>query len=431
MPDRQFPSQTSRPRVLAIAYACHPDKGSEEGVGWGWTRMLAQRHDVTVITAAFQRPGIEAALSQLGVEAHHPRFEYVPHRRWHYAPTPRWRRIENSSLKPLMNLAYAAWQRDAYRLARQLHARSRFDLVHLLTYVGFRFPGQFWKLDAPFVWGPIGGLENTSWRFLPMLGPHDGLYYAARNTINSLQKRLLPGPKRAFRKARGGIIAATSGIQREILRCYGQPSDVICEVGPPLDAQAAPAWREPGMPLRIVWSGQHLSGKALPLLLRALAGLPDELAWELDILGTGNCTESWRRLAGQLDIDHRCRWRGWLPRREAVEVMRAGHLFAITSIKDLTSSVLLEALSLGVPVICPRWCGFADVVTPDCGVTVAGETPTELIAGLAGAIVRLAGDEPLRRRLAAGALRRVEGFTWECKGQALESVYQRVLRGAA
>jgi glycosyltransferase involved in cell wall biosynthesis len=264
-----------------------------------------------------------------------------------------------------------------------------------------------------------------------MLGPHDGLYYAARNTINALQKRLLPGPKRALRKARGGVIAATSGIQREILRHYGQPSDVICEVGPPPSNHAPPSLRQPGEPLRIVWSGQHLSGKALPLLLRALAALPKGLAWELSILGTGNRTDDWRRLAGRLGINDRCHWPGWLPRQEAVEIVRAGHLFVITSIKDLTSSVLLEALSLGVPVVCPRWCGFADVVTPDCGLALDAETPAKLIGGLTDAIRRLADDEPLRRRLAGGALRRVDRFTWERKEQAVASVYRRVLRRAA
>ena len=29
-------------RILAIAYACEPDVGSEPGAGWAWSRMLAR-----------------------------------------------------------------------------------------------------------------------------------------------------------------------------------------------------------------------------------------------------------------------------------------------------------------------------------------------------------------------------------------------------
>ena len=56
-------------------------------------------------------------------------------------------------------------------------------------------------MDIPLVWGPIGGLENTPWRFLPSMGPSGCLFFAGRNVINSLQRRFLPGPKRSFAKA--------------------------------------------------------------------------------------------------------------------------------------------------------------------------------------------------------------------------------------
>ena len=38
-------------KVLISAFACNPQHGSEEAVGWGWVRALASLHDVQVITA--------------------------------------------------------------------------------------------------------------------------------------------------------------------------------------------------------------------------------------------------------------------------------------------------------------------------------------------------------------------------------------------
>ncbi len=436
---------SDRFRLLVIAYACNPYQGSEEGVGWGWVRAIAGQHEVDVITAGFHRRDIERALADQAVAPRNVTFHYVIAKPWHYRPNMCWRFIETSAAKPLMNVAYAAWQRDAYRLACRLHAQVGFDLVHLVTYVGFRFPGQFWKMDIPLVWGPIGGLENTPWRFLPLLGPYGCAYFACRNIINSLQKRFLPGPKRAFAKAAGAIIAATEGIRREIHHWYGQESLIISEIGPPREIAAAPTLREPGEPLRLIWSGRHLSGKALPLLLKALALLDGRgierrrslgedgktsrghLDWRLTVLGAGPNTLRWQRICSRLAIARNCAWPGWIARDEAVRLMSQAHVCVITSMKDLTSTVLVEALAAGLPVICPDHCGFANVVTPDCGIKLPLRSPRQLVVDLAAAIERLGTDETERRRLAAGALLRVGGFSWENKARLLDGIYRRAV----
>ena len=418
---------TKRLKVLISAYACNPSKGSEEGVGWGWINAISTYHDLWVLTAAFHRNEIERKINENPDRYRHIHFYYVPHEPWHYRPTKGWLFIEKSWFKPFMNRAYRLWQRDAFKLAISLHNEIGFDLVHQLTYVGFRFPGHLWKLDIPFVWGPIGGLENTPWRFLPTLGMNGCLYYAGRNTTNFLHKKFLLGPKNAFRKARGGIIAATEGIRREILQWYGEDSHIICEIGPPPDIASAYSLRKPGKPLKLSWSGLHLPGKALPLLLRAVAKLPVGIDWQLDILGQGPCTQRWQREARELGIDSKCKWHDQLPRDRAIAIMHDSHIFVITSMKDLTSTVLLEALSQGVPVICPDHCGFSNVVTEDCGIKVPVETPRQFVSDLVTAIKRLANDEAERRRLAKGALARIKDFSWEKKAEVVDSIYRKAV----
>src|ERR1039457_2238426 len=110
------------------------------------------------------------------------------------------------------------------RLAQKETASGDYDLVHLITYVGWRFCGKFYRLDLPFVWGPIGGLMNTPWRLMPALGLKGALYYTGRNVVNSLQIALLPGPRRALRKASGAVIAATSEIQKALSTKIGRAS---------------------------------------------------------------------------------------------------------------------------------------------------------------------------------------------------------------
>ncbi len=416
----------ARLKVLAIAYACDPEEGSEPGVGWAWVRNISDRHDVVVVTADFHKPAIERHL------AAHPelkppgiRFVYVPGRRWHYRPGGFWRQVESSPLKPLVNLVYHHWQREAAAVAKAEAEKVGFDLVHLITLVGYRFPGRFGAIGLPFVWGPIGGLENTPWRLLPLMGWSGALFYACRNVINSMQLALLPGPKRAFAAAHGAVVAATSGIERAISKHYKSPSTVICEIGAREDAAKAVPLREPGSPLVISWSGTHLPGKALPLLLKALATLPDETNWQLKVLGDGPENKRWRRMATQLGIAERCSWHGWLPHSRALDEVGSSHVFAITSLKDLTSTVALEALSLGVPILCLDHCGFADVVTDACGIKIAVGSPKQIVSGLAAAIRSIERDEPGRRRLGWGALDRAAAYNWQAKMDALDRIYRQ------
>jgi glycosyltransferase involved in cell wall biosynthesis len=411
-------------KVLACAYACNPFRGSEEGVGWGWVNAIARNHETWVLTAAYHRRDLEYALRRAPEKRGRIHFVYVDEKLWHYRPSPIWIGIENSIVKPIVNWAYRWWLRDAFAVGFQLHREIGFDLVHQVTYVGFRFPGHLWKLDIPFVWGPIGGLENTPWRLLPEMGARGAIYYAARNIVNSAHKRFLRGPRKAFSRA-DGVIAATSAIQAEIRKWYGVPSEVICEVGTPFEPASEFALRAPGEPLRIAWSGRHLPGKALPLLLSALRAVQTD--WHLDIYGDGPCRGDWQALASRLGLDSRCAWHGEVSRDEALRGLRRAHLFAITSLKDLTSTVIIEAIASGLPVVCPDHCGFSDVITDQCGIKIQIRAPREFEHGVALAISRLASDEERRRRLAAGALCRAREYSWEAKADAIDGVYRRAL----
>lgn len=415
-------------RVLVCAYACNPFQGSEEAVGWGWLKAIARECDVTVITAEFHRRDIERAQAGWDIWARSVRFEYCPHRPWHYRPAPLWKRIENSLLKPIVNWAYRLWLRDAFITAKQLASVSHYDLTHQLTYVGFRFPGHLWKLSIPFVWGPLGGIETTPWRLIPAMDLHGMVYHSAHNLVNAAHRRLLLAPRRAVRAAGPGLIAATSGVRQELSRFYGADSRVICEVTAPDIGRPGLAVRVGGEPLLLVWAGQHFARKALPLLLQALAKLPQDVRWRLSIYGSGPKTSLWKRQARRLGVAQRCIWKGRVSRDEVIAGMSRAHVFVTTSLKDLTSTVVLEAMSQSLPVLCPDHCGFSDVVTPNSGVRLPISTPEVFVGGLREAITGLFHDETRRMQLALGARERARRYALDTKALQILAVYDSVIK---
>ena len=125
------------------------------------------------------RPPIEKYLSVAGPI---PQLEFV------FVPSSRWERVYRYPM--LFYPLYNRWHRRAYKIARNLHARLPFDLAHQLTFCGFREPGYLWKLGVPFVWGPVGGVQNFPWRFLPAAGMVGGIREAIRNVVNVGQLHL-------------------------------------------------------------------------------------------------------------------------------------------------------------------------------------------------------------------------------------------------
>jgi glycosyltransferase involved in cell wall biosynthesis len=117
-----------------------------------------------------------------------------------------------------------------------------------------------------------------------------------------------------------------------------------------------------------------------------------------------------------------------VPRSKAVQLIHQAHVFVITSLKDLTSTVLLEALFQGVPVVCPDHCGFSHVVTEECGMKLPIININQFVEELRQRLVQLATDEPLRRRLAAGAMRRSRDFDWGNKVKQLNEIYDSIGR---
>ncbi len=125
----------------------------------GWNRALqAARFFPTwvICDEALNRAPIERYLANHG-QIENLNFVFVPPSRWE----TRLRKLPGTFYP-----SYNMWHRRAFRIAQRLHEELQFDTIHQLNLCGFREPGYLWKLDAPFIWGPIGGGQNYPWRFL-------------------------------------------------------------------------------------------------------------------------------------------------------------------------------------------------------------------------------------------------------------------------
>jgi glycosyltransferase involved in cell wall biosynthesis len=151
---------------------------------------------------------------------------------------------------------------------------------------------------------------------------------------------------------------------------------------------------------------------------------------ELAVLGDGPESGRWTALAQELGVAPRVRWTGMLAMEAALAEVSRADVLAFTSVQEGTPHAVLEALSLGVPVVCHDACGMGAAVTDECGIRVRMESPETSVAGFADAVRRIAGDPDLLHRLSAGALRRAAELSWDAKAQQIAQAYEHVLSAA-
>ena len=160
---------TVRRRILLSAYACEPDIGSEPGVGWNQARQAARFNEVWVLTRRNNAEPIRKELSR----------NPLPNAHWCYYDLPRWLSFWKKGQRGVQ-LYYYLWQIGAYFMAKRLHTKIGFDLVHHVTFANYWMPSLLALLPVPFIWGPVGGAESVPRSFLRGLGERGKTYEMLR-----------------------------------------------------------------------------------------------------------------------------------------------------------------------------------------------------------------------------------------------------------
>jgi len=420
-----------RRRILVSAYAISPVRGSEPGVGWQICSRLARYHDVTVLCAPGV-PGPDANYFREEISQFTAKHGDVPNLTLKYIEPPLlsflFQRETPLARRTFYYTGYTAWQKAAYETARELHAKSAFDLVHHLNITGFREPGFLWKLDAPFVWGPIGGAPELPAGYFDLLTKKDALFYRFRNWMNRRQKvsaRCLEAAKKA--QHIWGISVEDARLAEET---WGRPSEQMLETGATVRANAVVRDYDGTRPLRIIWNGQHFGRKALPILLHAIAKLPNQNVFELTVIGDGSTHQHWRDVANSLGLKN-VKWTGRVTHEVALAEMSAADVLAFTSVLEGTPHVVLEALSLGVPVICHNACGMGVAVNDNCGLHIDMHDSQQSINAFAAALAKLQSNPGLVKTLSRGAIDRASQLSWDNKVEQIVETYEHVLATVA
>lgn len=307
-------------------------------------------------------------------------------------------------------------------VVRELVRAHDIEVVHQPISVSPVIPSPMVRLGAPVVMGPLNGGMELAPAFRGRDSKAAALVKRARPAFAGLLHRWWRGRVEA-----AAILVANDRTARLLPPAARLHVETLSDIGVVLGDW--PVVEPPASEVtRYLFLGRLVGWKAVDLLLDAFAPVARQIPARLDIGGDGPERTRLLARARQLGISDYVHFHGWLSPARCAELIRTCDVFVSASLQESGGVAVLEAMATGRPVIAASWGGPATTVTEEVGIPVGVDTVRGLRHGLTDAMLSLAADPELRRRLGAAARRRVEEhYDWERLTDRLLGIYRRVI----
>lgn len=227
----------------------------------------------------------------------------------------------------------------------------------------------------------------------------------------------------ARRLPTGSVITVSENSRSDAIADFGMREDQfnIVPVGVDTDVFAPRGPRIPGRIVCLASADTPLKG--VPVLLRALAALPEESPAHLVVvskLTKGGATE---RMVRDLGVGNRVRFVHGLTQEELAELIASAEIGCVPSLYEGFSFPAIEAMASGCALVASDAGALPEVVGRDgsAGLLARAGDPGALTV----ALEKLLGDADLRARLGAAGRERVSRrFSWRAVGEQTVEVYR-------
>ena len=393
-------------------------------MAWNWCVNLAKYCELHIVTEGEFRDRIEAVLPTLpqGANMHfyyNPVSDKIRQMCWNQGD---WRFYKY----------YKEWQKKTYLIAKEICGKRKIDVLHQLNMIGFREPGYLWKLSRetgiPFVWGPIGGLKQFPLKYADGGGLNMKAFMALKNALNILQLKYDRRVDAAIRQA-SLLVSSIPDSYKAIKKYKKRESVVIPETGC-FDETIVSDYlkRFEGETLNVMWVGKFDFRKRLDIVIKTLAKT-ESTNIRLKVFGSGTPEQinNAKALASKLNVNGQITWMGNRPNDEIKREMARADLFLFTSVSEDTSTVVLEAISSHLPVLCFDTCGMSSVIDCKVGIKISLTNPVQSIKDFAEKIEYLYSHRDVLKTLSDNCIERQKELSWDSKAKKMVGLYEQVL----
>lgn len=412
--------------ILVVAYAVSPYKGSEYAVGWNYIKYMSKYHRLTVVygTSGNHLGDNEELTEYLkSNQLQNVKFEFV----------------DTDFLINAVNFlnrknifvytfyfAYSLWHRKLYRKVKVITSAEQFDLVHFLNPIGYREPGLLWKLNLPYIWGPVGGTQSIPLKMLKALSKSDVSKLLFRKYINYLQFRYKVRLKNALEET-DVLIAATTFDQANFMKIHNKISYYLPENGIDTDLNREYVSFNSSDTLELIWVGRIDGRKALIILLDSLIKVKNKKSVHLNIVGDGPLLKKLKEYSKLNEIDSMISWHGMISRFEVFDKFKKCHLHIITSLTEANTTVIWEAMTANVPTLSLDHCGMHDTICEHSGFRIKINSYDQVVKDISETIDYLVDNAGIIEQMSKKVSNCAEKYHWDNRVAFFNEMYQKAI----
>lgn len=410
-------------KILYDCFSCSPYYGSDEGIGWLWPFHMRKYHEVWALVRNDRREDIEKYCSENSIDDIH----------FIYCDIPDWMNFYYKNKAKNKNgildfLLYQwLWQFPALKAAKKADKKFDFDIVHHVSTNDFRLLGRLYKLNKPYIIGPIGGAQETVEVLCDYVAAHKKSE-VLRSVLNKLMTSTL-SYKNALKKA--------DRIYFSNEETFDYLNDKIkdkskCEYMTEIGCSGLEEYKgkQSGEKTTFMWAGRMEYRKGLELLIDVVAGLRKDDSWKLILCGDGTEKSYYESLCDERGLKDYVTFTGKLAYDEVLKLYDAANVFVFPSLRETTGTVIVEAMAKGLPVISLKQGGAKFVLTEDTGYLIDGSSKAEYIENFRDAMYECIGKPDVARKKGYNAYCRIkEKYTWEEKILNMLPVYEKISKG--
>ena len=401
--------------ILYIAYSCMPDKGSEEKIGWNIPLESAKNNNVFVVTKEEHRPVIEEYLRSHNIE--NPKFFFVD--------------INGIYKKFFKGALYSIrlnlWHKQAYPIVKDICEKEHIDIIHQITPVEFRSIGNYGAIDnVKFICGPVGGAEPlpeglrcyakgnlTIERLRSFLNKWSKLRYIKTGTLRKCDYMLFVN-----KETQAYLSDSIDDVPHSLYPEIGvNEGEILC------GEEVAKNRSE----IVFLVAGRLVYRKGHSFLFDVLKELPPDIKYTCRIVGDGPERSRLEAKCRACGLQDKVVFTGRLRYEEVAKEYNNADVFIMPSIRETTGTVLVEAISKGLPVITINRFGGSVLLDDSCAYFYDGNSTQEIKDGLKQAIVSAVSD--ISRGAVSSALitEKAKQHLWENKLRYYNSLYNKIL----
>src|SRR5690606_34393388 len=401
-------------KILIVAYACEPFKGSEQGVGWNFSIELARHNKISVITRANNQSIIEHNIP----EEVRDNISF-----YYYDTAPLFLKLKKKA-KGLYTY-YTFWQLGVLGLAKKLHKKEQFDYVFQPTMGSIWMPTFLSFINIPFIWGPLGGGEGVPKSFIKTLPWKQQIVQRTRyflRYISFINPLLLWSLSRCKT-----ILVRTENTLSFVPGIFRPKCKLILETAIEDVIFKHQIENNRSEQLKIIMTGRLVPFKNVKSVIQAIQLSPADLDFHLFIIGMGPEKAAIKKEIEAGALQDRVTLINELPREGVLEMLTTSHIYLFPSLREGGSWALMEAMAIGLPVVCLNWTGNAIITDVSSAIQLDVTDPDHFRADMANAICMLAKDAALREKIGNAARQRIkEKFNWAEKGIFMQQVLEEL-----